>query len=51
MPDLPIDPAAFPGTPEYQEMLEERKERQERRLYDLWEESQWSEGHLYRAHS
>ena len=27
MPDLPIDPHNFPGTPEYQELQEERAQR------------------------
>ena len=29
MTDLPIDPSEYPGTPEYQEIQEQRKQRRE----------------------
>ena len=37
MADLPIDPAEYPGTPEYDEMQDERKRRRLRALWDAYE--------------
>ena len=46
-----IDPADYPGTPEYEELREERKARRQRQLEDIHDQQKWDEDHLYRAHS
>lgn len=38
MPDLPIDPSEYPGTPEYQEIQEQRKLRRDLALLYQHEE-------------
>ena len=43
MPDLTIDPAEHPGTPEYLDTLKERIARQ-RKLIEFFDEVMWDEG-------
>ena len=38
MADLPIEPSKYPGTPEYQEIQEQRKRRHELALLYQYEE-------------
>ena len=38
MADLPIEPAEMPGTPEYEELQDERRARIQRALWDAYED-------------